>query len=59
MCAWVVSSEELKRPENKDLKSFIDKLAGVKQTIDDRGKVAGKSSCVSAIRVRPHHLKCH
>ncbi|KAL3132609.1 hypothetical protein ABBQ32_009138 [Trebouxia sp. C0010 RCD-2024] len=38
----IVNSEELSRPENKDLKSFVDKLAGVKQTIDDRGKVAGQ-----------------
>lgn len=44
----MVCSEELNRPENKDLKSFIDKLAGVKQIIDDKGKAAGESSCLSA-----------
>lgn len=38
----IVNSEELGRPENKDLKSFIDKLAGVKQIIDDKGKTAGQ-----------------
>lgn len=46
----VVCSEELGRPENKDLKSFIDKLAGVKQIIDDKGKTAGESSYLSALR---------
>ena len=35
-------SEELGRPENKDLKGFVDKLARVKQTIDDKGKIAGE-----------------
>lgn len=47
--ACVVRSEELGRPENKDLKSFIDKLAGVKQIIDDKGKTAGEPFCLSAI----------
>ena len=46
--ACVVRSEELGRPENKDLKSFVDKLAGVKQIIDDKGKTAGKSLCISS-----------
>ena len=49
MHVCVVCSEELGRPENKDLKSFIDKLAGVKQIIDDKGKTAGQSSCLSAV----------
>jgi hypothetical protein len=35
-------SEELGREENKDLKSFVDMLAGVKKTIDDKGKTAGE-----------------
>ena len=37
-------SEELGRPENKDLKGYVDKLAGVKKTIDEKGKVAGQRS---------------
>lgn len=40
-------SEELGREENKDLKSFVDKLAGVKKTIDDKGKTAGEHWCAS------------
>lgn len=35
-------SEELGRAENKDMKSFVDKLAGVKTIIDDKGKIAGE-----------------
>ena len=49
MHVCVVCSEELGRAENKDLKSFIDKLAGVKQIIDDKGKTAGQSFCLSAV----------
>ena len=41
-------SEELGRPENKDLKGYVDKLAGVKKTIDEKGKVAGKRSIILA-----------
>lgn len=40
--SFVVHSEELGREENQDLKSFVDKLAGVKKIIDDKGKVAGE-----------------
>ena len=48
MHVCMVCSEELGRPENKDLKSFVDKLAGAKQVIDDKGKTAGQSICLSA-----------
>ena len=40
-CVWSECSEELNREQNKDLKGFVDKLAGVKQIIDDKGKIAG------------------
>ncbi len=44
---FVMHSEELGREENKDLKSFVDKLAGVKKTIDDKGKTAGEHCCAA------------
>ena len=56
MCiACLVCSEELGRAENKDLKTFVDKLAGVKKTIDDKGKTSGKcclpcSQCTMPVR---------
>lgn len=40
----IIQSEELGRPENKDLKGYVDKLAGVKKTIDEKGKVAGQEA---------------
>lgn len=55
MHVCVVCSEELGRPENKDLKSFVDKLAGAKQVIDDKGKTAGQSIC----RESAQHCTCH
>ena len=48
MIPWC--SEELGRPENKDLKSFVDRLAGVKKNIDEKGKVAGQDhKCLAAM----------
>ena len=52
--ASLVCSEELGREENKDLKSFVDKLAGVKKTIDDKGKTSGEccllySQCMTPV----------
>ncbi len=44
---FVMHSEELGREENKDLKSFVDKLAGVKKTIDDKGKTSGEHCCAA------------
>ena len=49
----VVHSEELGREENKDLKSFVDKLAGVKKIIDDKGKTAGEHCCASILTTNP------
>lgn len=46
-------SEELGREENKDLKSFVDKLAGVKKTIDDKGKTAGEHCCAALMTSNP------
>ena len=46
-------SEELGRQENKDLKSFVDKLAGVKKTIDDKGKTAGEHCCAALMTSNP------
>ncbi|DBA96610.1 TPA: hypothetical protein ACH3X1_015471 [Trebouxia sp. C0004] len=40
----IINSEELGREENKDLKSFVDKLAGVKKIIDEKGKTAGQEA---------------
>lgn len=40
----IINSEELGRAENKDMKSFVDRLAGVKTIIDDKGKIAGQEA---------------
>ena len=48
----------VRRPENQDLKSFVDKLAGVQQTIDDKGKIAGEIlCCVQRCHLQPHAVQ--
>ena len=41
-------SDELDKPENKDLKGFVDKLSSVKKAVDDKGKIAGQHPCTAA-----------
>lgn len=38
-----VDSEELNRPENKELRPFVEKLKGIKKKIDGQAKAAGVS----------------
>ena len=58
----LVCSDELDRPENKDMKSLVDKLATAKKTVDDKGKIAGQLSAethrgvVSLLHAKRHNV---
>lgn len=55
----LVCSDELDRPENKDMKSLVDKLATAKKTVDDKGKIAGQLCAGPHGAVSLLHAKRH